>query len=186
MGIPAGLPVFVERGREVQQNMDYVAIAGVGFGVLVVGGGLFYSLTQGAKEQAAKYRSGNQQLRISLSDVQEKLRALKELEAALVSRVRLQEQQERILLEQKRKFNSTLPHVERDIVDVLLEENMVSPDQVGKAEQYVAKTGVKQNLDAVFVLLGFVRPDAMERVKRELRESASNPVADPMAQEPEA
>lgn len=52
------------------------------------------------------------------------------------------------------------------LVDVLLAEKLLAPEDLAKAEAYKDQSKSPYSIDEILAMLGYVKPDVIERVKR--------------------
>ncbi|UZP69055.1 hypothetical protein N1030_08830 [Desulfovibrio mangrovi] len=143
--------------------------------LLIIGvAGFGYQATTGLTDKIQVQRSRKQQLQMKYRDVKQSLTDLKEMELTLNRQLdgvddsclgAFAEGGDLITGMQKpASRKATTAH--NTIVDVLLAEKLLSPEDLAKAESYKEQSKSPYAIDEILSLLGYVNPDVIQRIKR--------------------
>lgn len=143
--------------------------------LLIIGvAGFGYQATTGLTDKIQVQRSRKQQLQMKYRDVKQSLTDLKEMELTLNRQLdgvddsslgALTEGGDLITGMQK-PASRKVTTAQNTIVDVLLAEKLLSPEDLAKAESYKEQSKSPYAIDEILSLLGYVNPDVIQRIKR--------------------
>lgn len=125
-------------------------------------------------EKIHSQRNRKQQLRVTYRNLMQNVTDLKEAEMSLARQVEgftdyslgaLTEGGDLITGISKPKGHKA-PAVFHTVVDVLLAEKLLRPEDLAKAENYKQQSKSPYAIDEILSLLGYVHSDVIERIKR--------------------
>lgn len=136
--------------------------------------GFAHQVTTGCTEKIQRERGRKQQLQMAYREKKQDLTELKEMELSLIRQVEgnldyslgaLAEGGDLItdISKPARKSSSM---ANQTIIDVLLAEKLLSPEDLMKAENYKQQSKSPYAIDEILSLLGYVSPDIIQRIKR--------------------
>ncbi len=143
--------------------------------LLIVGVVAFgHQVTTGYLDKIQKQRSRKQQLQMNYRELKQTVTELREQEVTLTRQVdgfvdfslgALTEGNDLITgIAKPGARRATTAH--HTVVDVLLAEKLLSPEDLMKAENYKQQSKSPYAIDEILSLLGYVSADVIERIKR--------------------
>ncbi|MFV0347977.1 MAG: hypothetical protein ACK5JO_05270 [Halodesulfovibrio sp.] len=144
--------------------------------VLIIGvAGFGYQATTGLTDKIQVQRARKQQLQMKYRETKQTLTDLKEMELSLTRQLdgvddysigALTEGGDLITGVQKPAAKKRATTAQQTVVDVLLAEKLLSPEDLAKAENYKQQSKSPYEIDEILSLLGYVNPDVIQRIKR--------------------
>ncbi len=135
----------------------FVALAGA----LAVG----HASSTGYLERIRVQRARRNQLQARYRALREEVAELRKRETFLARKVEGLREGNTVPEEQKTSRRAACCPTET-VVDVLLREKLLAPENLAKAERYRQQTNSPHTIDEILSLLGYVSGDVIQRIKR--------------------